>query len=188
MPRRVFTFLPDQGLDFGNLISSIGAILMGVGAVILVVNIIVTTIKGEKVNVNDPWGDGRTMDWAIASPPPVYNFKQIPLVRGYDTWWLEKMEGNKELPPSEPLQDIHMPNGSIIPIFISLGLFIAGFGAMYVPSNVVGDGSPWGTVFLIVGLVITFGSMLLRSLRDDLGYYIPKKDLVDDVDRGGKAI
>lgn len=81
-----------------------------------------------------------------------------------------------------------MPNGSIIPIFISLGLFIAGFGAMYVPSNIVGDGSPWGIVFLILGLALMFGSMLVRSLRDDLGYYIRKEELEDDVERGGKAI
>ena len=38
-----------------------------------------------------------------------YNFKQIPLVRGNDTWWIEKMEGKKELTPAEPLDDIHMP-------------------------------------------------------------------------------
>lgn len=188
MPRRVYTFLGGQGLDLGNFISSLGAFFMAIGAVILVVNIVLTTVKGKKVTVNDPWGDGRTMDWAISSPPPVYNFKQIPLVRDYDAWWYEKMKGNKELPPSEPLQDIHMPNGSIIPIFISLGLFIAGFGAMYVPSNIVGDGSPWGVVVLVLGLALMFGSMLVRSLRDDLGYYIRKEELENDVERGGKAI
>lgn len=186
MPRRVATFLPGQGLDAGNYISSIGAFLMFIGVVLLLINIVVTSVKNKKV-ANDPWGDGRTMEWALPSPPPYYNFKQTPLVRGLDTWWLEKMEGNKELPPAEPLKDIHMPNNSILPFIISSGLFIAAFGAMYSPLNVVGDGKPWGVPVLILGLGIMFGTMLLRSLLDDYGYYIPKEDLVDDEGKGGRA-
>lgn len=186
MPRRVATYLEGQGLELGNLISSIGALLMAIGAISLVYNIIMTSVKNKKV-ANDPWKDGRTMEWAIASPPPFYNFKQTPLVRGLDTFWIEKMEGKKELTPAEPLGDIHMPNNSIVPFVISLGLFVAAFGIMYNPSNVVGDGKPWGIPVLIIGLVITFGSMLLRSLRDDLGYHIHKEELMDD-DKGGKVI
>ena len=34
----------------------------------------------------DPWGDGRTLEWAIPQPVPFYNFKQTPLVRGLDTY------------------------------------------------------------------------------------------------------
>lgn len=185
MPRRVATFLPGQGLELGNLISSIGAILMAVAVIILLFNVVITSIRNKKVGV-DPWEDGRTMEWAIASPPPFYNFKQTPLVRGLDTWWLEKMEGKKELTPAEPLGDIHMPNNSIIPFFISLGLFVAAFGAMYNPLNSVGDGKSWGLPVLIIGLGITFGSMLIRSLRDDFGYHIHKEDLLED-DKGGKV-
>jgi cytochrome c oxidase subunit 1 len=45
-----------------------------------------------------------------------------------------------------------------------------------------------GTVVLIFGLALmTFGSMLLRSIRDDLGYYIPKEELEDDDAKGGKV-
>ena len=121
----------DQGWDTFNLISSIGAILMAIGVIILVVNIIITIVKNEPVG-NDPWGDGRTLEWAIPSTIPFYNFKQTPLVRGLDTFWIEKQEGNKEgMTYAEPLSDIHMPNGSIIPFVMSFGLFIAAFGALY---------------------------------------------------------
>lgn len=185
MPRRVATFLPGQGLEIGNLISSIGALLMAVGAVTLLINIIVTSIKNEKV-VADPWGDGRTIEWAISSPPPFYNFKQIPLIRGIDSWWLEKMDDKKKLTAAEPLGDIHMPNNSIIPFFVSFGLFIAAIGALYNPLNSVGDGKAWGIPVLITGLIIVFGSMLIRSLRDDYGYHIHKEDLVEDGE-GGKV-
>ncbi|PFA68915.1 cytochrome c oxidase subunit I [Bacillus sp. AFS015802] len=180
MPRRVWTFLPGQGFETANLISSIGAGFMGVAVIVYVINIIATQVKGVKVS-NDPWGDGRTIEWAIPSPPPFYNFKQTPLIRGLDAYWLEKMEGNKGLTPAEPVGDIHMPNNSILPFFISLGLFIAAFGAMY---HV--DDKAWALPVLIIGMLITLGSMFLRSVIDDHGYHVHKEDLLDD-DKGGKA-
>lgn len=187
MPRRIATFLPGQGLDLGNFISSIGAFLMTIGVIVLLANIVITALQKQQV-AGDAWGDGRTMEWAISSPPPHYNFKQLPLVRGYDTYWIEKMEGKTELTPAEPIGDIHMPNNSFTPFMISFGLFVAGFGAMYNPLNSVGDGKPWGVPVLILGLAIMFGSMLFRSLKDDLGYYIPKEELMDEDEKGGKAI
>jgi len=94
MPRRIATYLGGQGLDTGNLISSIGAGFMALGVLVLLYNIVITSIKNVKVG-NDPWEDGRTLEWALPSPPPFYNFKQLPFVRGIDTYWIEKMEGKK---------------------------------------------------------------------------------------------
>lgn len=182
MQRRIWKFLPNQGLDNGNFISSIGAFLMGIAVVILLINIVVSGLKKQKV-ANDPWEDGRSLEWAISSPAPYYNFKQIPLVRGLDTWWIEKREGKKEYTPAEPVGDIHMPNGSILPVTISLGLFIAAFGAMYQAD----EGNTWGIPVLILGLAITFGSMLIRSMKDDHGYHIPKAELMENDDKGVKA-
>ncbi|MDC3412798.1 cytochrome c oxidase subunit I [Aquibacillus sp. 3ASR75-11] len=169
MPRRTWTYLPGQGLDNGNLISTIGAFLMAFGVIVFFYNVVYTAIKGEKVS-NDPW-DGRTLEWTIASPPPHYNFKQIPLVRGLDALWVEKMEGNKNLMPSEPLDDIHMPNSSILPFVMSLGLFIASFGFIYQV-----DDLRW-LIVLIGGMLITFGAMFVRSVKDDHGHHIHKEDL-----------
>lgn len=182
MQRRIWKFLPNQGLDNGNFISSIGAFLMGIAVVILLINIVVSGLKKQKV-ANDPWEDGRSLEWAISSPAPYYNFKQIPLVRGLDTWWIEKREGKKEYTPAEPVGDIHMPNGSILPVMISLGLFIASFGAMYQAD----EGNTWGIPVLVLGLAITFGSMLIRSLKDDHGYHISKAELMENDDKGVKA-
>jgi cytochrome c oxidase subunit 1 len=179
MPRRVFTFLPGQGLDTGNFISTIGAFFMAVATIILLINIIYTAVKGERVG-KDPWGDGRTLEWAISSPPPEYNFKQTPLVRGLDALWIEKMEGNKEMTPAEPLGDIHMPNGSILPFIMSFGLFIVSFGLMY------REDYGWALPAIIVGFIITFAAMFLRSVIDDHGYHIHKEDLLKE-DKGGKA-
>ncbi|UII57275.1 cytochrome c oxidase subunit I [Cytobacillus spongiae] len=183
MPRRIFTFLPGQGLNAGNAISTVGAFFMAAATIILLVNIIITSVKNQKVG-NDPWGDGRTLEWAISSPPPYYNFKQLPLVRGLDAYWLEKMEGKKGMTPAEPLGDIHMPNNSFIPFMISLGLFIAAFGAMYQGD----EGNTWGIPVLIFGMLVTLGSMFVRSIKDDHGYHIHKEELMDDdEDKGVKA-
>lgn len=178
MPRRIFTFLEGQGLETGNFVSTVGAFFMAAATVVLVINIIITTVKNERVG-NDPWGDGRTLEWAIPSPPPFYNFKQLPLVRGLDPLWIEKMEGKKGMTPAEPLGDIHMPNASFIPFVISFGLFVAAFGAMYRLDY------GWGLPVLIIGLAITFGSMFLRSVKDDHGFHIHKEELIDEDDNKG---
>ncbi|MCM3594449.1 cytochrome c oxidase subunit I [Metabacillus idriensis] len=181
MPRRIFTFLPGQGLETGNLISTAGAFLMAAGTIVLIYNIVISSIKGEKA-AGDAWGDGRNLEWAVSSPAPEYNFKQTPLVRGLDALWVERMEGNKGMTPAEPLGDIHMPNGSILPLIMSFGLFVAAFGLLYHADYA------WGVPVIIVGFLITLGCMFLRSIIDDHGYHIHKEDLMnDDNDKGVKA-
>lgn len=178
MPRRVFTYGANQGWDLFNLISSLGAIFMALGVIVLLGNIIMTIIQNKKVG-RDPWGDGRTLEWAIPQPVPFYNFKQTPLVRGLDTYWIEKQEGNKEgMIYAEPIGDIHMPNNSFIPFVMSFGLFVGAFGALY------NGEQPWAIPVLGLGLLITFAAMAARSLKDDLGYHIHKEDLLDE--KGGK--
>ncbi|MYL33005.1 cytochrome c oxidase subunit I [Pontibacillus yanchengensis] len=169
MPRRYWKFQPDQGLEIGNLVSTLGAFLMAIGTIIFLINVVMTTMKGEKVS-GDPW-DARTLEWSIPSPPPFYNFTQTPLVRGLDALWVEKRHGNGKMTPAEPLGDIHMPNNSFIPFMMSLGLFIAGFGFIYQ----VDDSS--FLILAIAGMAITLLSMFVRSVKDDLGYHIHKEDL-----------
>ncbi|MFG6149038.1 cytochrome c oxidase subunit I [Halobacillus sp. B23F22_1] len=176
MPRRYWVFLEGQGLETGNIISTAGAFLMAIGTIIFLVNVVYTAVKTEKVS-GDPW-DGRTLEWSIPSPPPHYNFVQTPLVRGLDPLWIEKSEGKKGMTPAEPLGDIHMPNASILPFMMSLGLFIAGFGFIYQV-----DDKGW-LALVFIGMGITLGSMLTRSIKDDLGHHIHKADLEKDIEKG----
>lgn len=170
MPRRYFTYQVGQGLEGGNMISSIGAAFMGTGTLVLLVNVAKTIIEKNKVGA-DPWEDGRTLEWSISSPAPEYNFKQIPFVRGLDALWIEKMDGDGAMQPSEPIGDIHMPNSTIMPFLVALGLFTAGFGVIYISK---GTGA---LIVLVAGMMLVFGTMLGRAIKDDLGYHIPKKDL-----------
>jgi cytochrome c oxidase subunit I len=164
MPRRVYTYLDGQGLNNMNFISTIGAFLMGLGTIAFLLNIFITWSKPRNAAA-DAWEDGRSLEWSIPSPPPEYNFKQIPLVRGYDAWWKEKMEGKTAMTPAEPVGSIHMPSPSILPLIMSIGLFIAGFGFMYDRLIVAG-----------IGLLILFSCMIRRSLYDDHGFHIEPED------------
>jgi cytochrome c oxidase subunit I len=172
MPRRVFTYQPGYDLEVGNLVSTVGAFLMGIGTLVFLINIIATQRKPVTAPA-DPW-DGRTLEWAIPSPAPEYNFKQTPLVRGLDALWKEKMAGNKEMTPAEPVGSIHMPSASILPLVMSVGLFIAGFGFMYRNYYVAA-----------AGIIVTFIAMFLRSVYDDHGWHIEPEELEDD--KGVKA-
>ncbi|CEI84420.1 cytochrome c oxidase subunit 1 [Oceanobacillus oncorhynchi subsp. incaldanensis] len=170
MPRRYWVFLENQGLDTGNLISTIGAFFMSFGVIVFLINIIYTTIKGKKAS-GDAWGSGRTLEWAISSPPVHYNFKQLPLVRGLDPLWIEKTEGNKKVTPAEPLDEIHMPNGSILPFIMTIGFTIASYGFIYQTE------SKYWLIAVYAGMAIALISMLIRSLKDDHGHHISKEEL-----------
>ena len=85
MPRRVFTYDAGRGWETLNFITSIGALLQAAGIFFLVLNILRSLKKG-KIAGNDPW-DAWTLEWATTSPPPVYNFESIPVVRSRRPLW-----------------------------------------------------------------------------------------------------
>jgi cytochrome c oxidase subunit 1 len=185
MPRRIWTYLDGLGFNEMNMISTVGAFLMGFGTIFFLLNVVVTSFKPKNAPA-DPWEDGRTLEWTIPSPPPEYNFAQTPLVRGYDAYWKEKEDGHSGMTPAEPIGPIHMPSPSILPFFMGLGLFIAGLGFMYAPD--------WGKLFGtlnagyavgIAGLLILFVCMFLRSVIDDHGFHIEEEEILRDL--GGKA-
>jgi cytochrome c oxidase subunit 1 len=71
-----------------NQISTVGAYLLGFATLLFVVNYL-KTLRGRPNAPADPW-DGATLEWAIPSPPPPYNFAEIPTVHSYIPLWDEK--------------------------------------------------------------------------------------------------
>lgn len=88
MPRRVYTYGPGRGWEIWNLIETVGAFLVAFSILIFIINYIVT-MRREPGNEKDPW-DGFTLEWKTDSPPPVYNFAEIPVVRSRRPLWDEK--------------------------------------------------------------------------------------------------
>ena len=78
MPRRVSDYDP-QFADW-NLFISIASFVLGASFIIFVYNMIVSWARGPKAEAN-PWR-GRTLEWQVSSPPPIFNFDEIPQVIG----------------------------------------------------------------------------------------------------------
>lgn len=77
MPRRIYDYSPDRGWNTLNLVATIGAFLIAASVVVFLANIFVSRSRAEAGD--DPW-EADTLEWLTASPPPVYNFAEIPIV------------------------------------------------------------------------------------------------------------
>jgi cytochrome c oxidase subunit I len=82
MPRRIYDYSDQLDVTIYNLISTIGAFILGVGVIVTVVNVLVS-LKGGKRAGNDPW-KGNTLEWFTQSPPPPNNFDVVPRVRSVE--------------------------------------------------------------------------------------------------------
>jgi cytochrome c oxidase subunit 1 len=81
MPRRYASYLPSDGFTWMNQVSSIGAGILAVSMLPFFLNVYLTIRNAPKVTVNDPWGYGRSLEWATSCPPPRHNFTSIPRIR-----------------------------------------------------------------------------------------------------------
>ncbi|AXK44951.1 cytochrome c oxidase subunit I [Brachybacterium saurashtrense] len=80
-PRRYVNYLAEDGFDWMNQISTVGAFIMGASTLPFLLNVVLTHLKGVKVEVDDPWGYGASLEWATSCPPPRHNFHSLPRVR-----------------------------------------------------------------------------------------------------------
>jgi cytochrome c oxidase subunit 1 len=135
MPRRIYTYDAAMGWNMWNGIISGGAFLLASGLLLFVFNIAWNWRKGKPATA-DPW-DGRTLEWSIPSPPPEYNFAEIPVVHDRDEWWVQKRRHVRRGVPvgggsgEDEHHSIHMPQPSYWPFVVSLGILIAGYGIVY---------------------------------------------------------
>jgi cytochrome c oxidase subunit I len=91
MPRRIYTYDAGQGWDLFNLTATVGTYLLVISTSVFIWNF-VRSRKHGAIAGNDPWG-GSTLEWSIPSPPPEYNFAQIPEVTSrYPLWDLKAPE------------------------------------------------------------------------------------------------
>jgi cytochrome aa3-600 menaquinol oxidase subunit 1 len=131
MTRRLYTYPVGLGWHELNVISTFGALVMGAAFVALVYNIVWSLLYGEKDLTGDPW-NGRTLEWALPSPVPEYNFARIPVVHERDAWWAMKQRGQSlsDLKP-EDVRDVEMPRNTPIPFLLGASFFVVGFGMTF---------------------------------------------------------
>jgi cytochrome c oxidase subunit 1 len=85
MPRRIYTYEAGRGWESLNMIVSIGAIFQAVAVAIFAYNLVRSYFRGE-IAGHDPW-DAWTLEWAVPSPPPSYNFAVDPTVNSRRPLW-----------------------------------------------------------------------------------------------------
>ncbi|MFK0257859.1 cytochrome c oxidase subunit I [Streptomyces sp. NPDC090445] len=81
MPRRYADYLAGDGFTVLNSVSTIGAFLLGLSTLPFLYNVWRTQTRGARVTVDDPWGWGRSLEWATSCPPPRHNFHTLPRIR-----------------------------------------------------------------------------------------------------------
>ncbi|MGH9032750.1 MAG: cytochrome c oxidase subunit I [Acidimicrobiia bacterium] len=173
MPRRTYRYDEGLGWDFLNQLETVGSFVIAFSMLLLIVNLIASRQNGKPAGT-DPW-DGRTLEWAIPSPPPEYNFAEIPEVEARDDFWHRKYTEDDEgrlvrLPSGGAVattdrdagdggaadhgdgdgegHGIHMPSPSYFPFVVALGLPILGYGAVFKNFAFV----PFGAIVLLFGM------------------------------------
>ena len=97
MSRRIYTYDAAQGYDVYNAMSSWGSYIQVVSLVIFFANMFWSRKRGALAG-NDPWG-GPTLEWAMPSPPPEYNFATVPQVTSrYPMWDAKSPELMTDVP------------------------------------------------------------------------------------------
>jgi len=79
MPRRIYTYPSGLGWSLDNLLATIGAFTIATGVLVFLFNFILSLRSGQPSG-DDPW-DAFTLEWDTTSPPAVYNFPTLPVVR-----------------------------------------------------------------------------------------------------------
>jgi cytochrome c oxidase subunit 1 len=188
MPRRIYTYDAGQGWDTFNLISSIGAFLLVIATAIFIANFFYSRKRGW-VAPDNPW-DAPTLEWSIPSPPPEYNFAEIPIVDSrYPLWDVTHPELTAEIPHTHagweereraasatPVHietghrtarelGIVLPNPTIKPLFVALGIVVMFSGLVFLHStlHVVAFTLMFGGAAMLVGFLYNW---LLTPLED----------------------
>ncbi|HWW08924.1 MAG TPA: cytochrome c oxidase subunit I [Candidatus Acidoferrales bacterium] len=78
MPRRISTYLDNRGWGDLNSLVTFGAFVIAISVTVFLINVVIS-MRAPKTAPDDPW-EGNTLEWATSSPPPAYNFKEIPVV------------------------------------------------------------------------------------------------------------
>jgi cytochrome o ubiquinol oxidase subunit 1 len=166
--RRMDHYDASTGFQPLFIIAGCGFLFIASGAALQVLQVIVSILQ-RKQNLDttgDPW-NGRTLEWATTSPPPIYNFAIIPEVYDRDAFWDMKLKKVNVVTKAAPhYKDIEMPKNTAMGIYISGFAFLMGFGFV------------WHIIWLILlGLIGAIACVIIRSFDEETEYIIPAAEV-----------
>jgi cytochrome c oxidase subunit 1 len=161
MTRRVYTYIPGLGWDYANLAATIGAFVILLGGLIFIANALRSRTLGAPAG-NDPW-EGSTLEWEPESPPPSYNFPNLPVVTSRTPLWTPPSEraivvGLREdrreilitnILDANPHHRSVQPRPSLWPMLTALGFSIGLAGSIFAFS--------WYYVASVLGMIGLIG-------------------------------
>ena len=154
MPRRVYTYPAGVGLGAVNGVETVGSFLFALGILLVLINVVLSWRVGQVAGAN-PW-DAGTLEWAVSSPPPEYDFAVIPTVASLHPLWEERLRAGRpelnahsskvfrgpvlargrESMATSPLEgevmaQQRMPRDSLWPLLLALGVAGAFYGLVF---------------------------------------------------------
>lgn len=113
------------------IIAAIGAAIILVGIICQVIQVLVSIRNREALrdHTGDPWENGRTLEWSVASPAPFYNFSQTPHVQEVDAYWDMKKRGVKR--KTDKFKPIHMPRNTGTGFIMGMVSVVLGFAGVW---------------------------------------------------------
>ena len=146
------------------IVAGIGVVVIGMGVIFQVAQLIVSIQQRRQTRdtTGDPW-NGRTLEWSIPSPAPVFNFAHIPQVHSLDAFWTEKEEKHKK---DKTFEDIAMPKNTYMGISIASLAFVTGFALI------------WHIFWLaLLGILAIILAVIFFASQEDLEYTISAKEV-----------
>jgi cytochrome o ubiquinol oxidase subunit 1 len=160
-------------------VAALGALVILAGIACQVVQLVVSirTRETRRDVTGDPW-DGRTLEWATASPPPAWNFAVLPQVSGMDAFWTRKVSARaKEGPLGDRVnyEPIEMPKNSATGFVTAFFAVVTGFALIW-------------HIWWMAGLGVfgAFVTILVFAFREHEEVEIPARQIAE-IDRAHPA-
>ncbi|MCF7644451.1 cytochrome o ubiquinol oxidase subunit I [Bacillus subtilis] len=148
------------------IVAAIGAAIILVGIVCQVIQVLVSIRNREALrdHTGDPWENGRTLEWSIASPAPFYNFSETPRIQDVDAYWDMKKRGVKR--KTDKFKPIHMPRNTGTGFIIGMVCIVLGFAGV------------WHIWWLAIAAALAIIAIsIIHSFNNNRDYYVTAEEV-----------
>ena len=148
------------------IIAAIGAAIILVGIACQIIQVLVSIRNREALrdHTGDPWENGRTLEWSVASPAPFYNFSETPRVQDVDAYWDMKKRGVKR--KTDKFKPIHMPRNTGTGFIIGMVCIALGFAGV------------WHIWWLAIAATLAIIAIsIIHSFNNNRDYYVTAEEV-----------